>query len=1010
MSNNRLTRLLCLLLSSLLLCPTMGVALEEEHTSVTLPHDFTVIDQEAFLGVGDVQKVVLKENVKRIESRAFAQSGIREIHIPESVEYIADDAFEGSPNVIARVWRDSYAHKWAAFSDVEYVVVSNEPENGEVYRLSGVELKQEGENVFACANVTATDDCILRFSFLNETDQNAEIVCDVYVPAGLQGELLQVSIDQPLPGYFLLEAVLLDAEYKALCSPVFNITYSEAYSKAESASPSDYPADRVIDLDEAGYLVLADGVVNVPGEAVVSGDQYTISASSFGGNLPSAGDVLMLTVGGVPTPIRVGAVSSSAKDTLTIQAGGDLYLCDVFDKVEIDGYVETDGSGVNAGVQATIPLDETYTSKDRMFTVNATGGVTVFVKAKYDKKILGRDYFFFDTEASVNIDVVGTVRGECETEEDEIKLTLYDGIVILPGVNIPANLNVILPVNAGVEGEGVLTFHYEKVSGFSWDTKNGFVEKEDPHNNYADADLRVNFWADAGPKVILDIGLWGFFGAKVDGQIGVMVNGTLFGKLHAGYEEPVDAEEIHACDSCLSIDADLFAEANANIYYRITEKLSDNLADKQLFSDTGDLMEMYASLINERESLFRGQFAKGIGLCPNYKYLVSVSTEDIYGSTVTGLPVSVTGDNGSHETLVSPGQVHLYTANYTAEATFPSGNAIKRFSVIGSPESVVVKEHELIIEGTVTDNKTGEVIGGALVQLTLPDGSIRTASTDAQGRFRFDKLLRGMYGISFSKENYKSRTTSSLDYSLTTSVRYDVALDPLGLPVITASASREYKRVQALTADGTCPEGVPEVFITVKTGSGSWIEEVVISQEDCADFVYTAGWYATGMNFFGVDMGNGKYTYVLQISTSGTGGGNSVFVLRENGGRLEIIKELSSSHFSDDIDVDASFSDHTHFSGTILPTNVRISGEMPLPYSGFKRAGKKLDSVGMGTMTYELNDDGAYDLIFTMRTTCGGYNWDDIGYSVTRYVMEDGSLVLHSQGFEAAAGGTATVH
>jgi len=1000
-------RLLCWLLIILILCPAVGVAQKEEKAVLTLPQELTVIDKEVFSGIGDVEKVVLRENIRRIESRAFAESEIREIYIPDSVEYIADDAFEDCKNVIVSVQKNSYAHRWAAFSDVEYVVIDDEdePELEERYRLSGIELKREGSDLFAAAYVTTAEACILRIRFLDETDESVQMVFDANVPAGLQDEYTKVPIDQTLPDYFLLEAVLLDAKNKALCSPVCNISYSEAYFNSETARPSDYPTDRVIDLGETGYLVLAQGVVNVADEAHVSGDHYTLPASAFGGRIPSAGDVLMLNVGGSPTPVKVGAVSSGAGNTLTIEAEGDLYLCDVFDKVNINGYVETDGNGVGAGAGVRIPLDETYTSKDKMLTVHATGGVSVYVKATYDKKRLGRDYFFFDTEANVEIDVVGTIHGECETEEDEIKLTLYDGIIILPGINIPANLDVILPVNAGVEGKGVLTFHYEKVAGFTWDTKNGFKEKEDPHNNYADVDLQVDFWADAGPKVILDISLWEFFGAKVDGQIGLMANGTLFGKLHAGYEEPADAEEIHACDSCLSVDIDLFAKANATIYYRITEELSDDLFDEQIFFDSCDLMELYASLINEKESIFGGQYAAGLGTCPNYKYLVNVSTQDMYGKAVNGLTVNISGSNGSTEALVSPGAVHLYDANYTAEASFSSGLSTERFSVSGAPEDVVVKEMELTIEGTVTDDQTGQAIGGALVELTLPDGSIRTASTDAEGKYLFDKLLRGTYALSFSKEDYETKKISRLDYSAADRVQFNISLVPRGCPVITAKSRAVNNRVQALTADGTCPEGVPEVYITVKTGGSAYIQEVVINHENCADdFVYEANWYTVSMDFFGVDMGDGEYTYVMQLASSGTGGGADVIVLRENDGKLEVISGLTEN-----IKVQASFSDDTHFSGIILPANVRISGEMPLPYSGFKRAGESIWGTG-GHMTYEMNENGSYDLIFRERNIAGGYNWDDIGSSVTRYVMKDGSLLLHSQTFDVYEGGTVTVY
>ncbi len=63
---------------------------------LTLPADLTVIEDEAFQGI-DAYTVVIPDSVHTIGSRAFADCPfLRYIDIPDSVENLADDAFDGS--------------------------------------------------------------------------------------------------------------------------------------------------------------------------------------------------------------------------------------------------------------------------------------------------------------------------------------------------------------------------------------------------------------------------------------------------------------------------------------------------------------------------------------------------------------------------------------------------------------------------------------------------------------------------------------------------------------------------------------------------------------------------------------------------------------------------------------------------------------------------------------------------------------------------------------------------
>lgn len=989
---------LSLLMCAVMLCPAFACAFAEEKAAVpalTLPKSLITIDEEAFKGTTNVQKVVLQNKTKRIESRAFAESPVREIHLTESVEYIADDAFEGCENLTLYVPRNSYAHKWAAYSDVEYVVVSDEPVVVERYRLSGLEVTTaEGQTAAQVYVTTGDEACLLQIRVVQEITGTVLASYYAEVLAGLDGELTQVPVTEALPGYFILEAVLTNAEGEQLCKPLREIRYSQSYASAISAKPSDYPAGRVVDFGDIGFAVLAEGVVSVPGEATVSGNDYEVPASAFGGKLPSVGDVLMLNVDGVPTPVKVGALYPTRADVIRIGADSEIYLCDAFDKLKVDGYVETDGESIGAGVGGMIPLDESYTSKNEKLTVTATGGVSVRVNVQYDKKFFREDYFEFDAEARVLVDVVGTLKDKYETEEDEIKLTLYKGKIIIPGINLPADLDITLPLNAGIEGEGVVTVHYEKLAGFTFDTDNGFAEKTEPDHNFADAELKVNFWADAGPKVTLDLNFWKFFGAKVDAQIGVELKGALEGDAHIGYEPPVEDDAVHGCNLCLGMDVDIFAEANANVYYKITKKETKDLLDEELFHIAGDLMEYHWSFINPEESYYKGVPSEGEGLCPNYKYKVKVTTKDMFGNNMKDVPVTITTDaTGKTLDLTSPGECHLFDGNYTAEAAFESGKFDEVFAVLSEPTGVMVQEREMTIKVECLDSDTREPLQSVKVTATLPDGSIRTAFTDADGQTKFTKLRGGEYSFRFSKDCYKTREMSQSFVSGTNN-SVSVTMERVKLPVLTASAQKA-GTYTAVASDGTLPPDVPKLTMTITADKWGFFEEVVIRHADCKTALSYTPTYCTAAEVFGVDMGNGEYTYVLSLYNSGTGGGASVKVLRAVNGALKTY-DLGLGK----IGVSGKFTDDTHFTATLLPSNKAISGMMPLPYSGFKRAGGALSPMGDGYLNYVQNKAGVYDLEYSLRITQGGYNWDNIGSCMTKFVLKDGNIVRDSQWFE----------
>ena len=68
--------------------------------TVTLPADLTSVEDGAFFGDGSLETVILPESIRTIGSKAFAGSGVTTVNLPDSLEYIADDAFDDTIEMI----------------------------------------------------------------------------------------------------------------------------------------------------------------------------------------------------------------------------------------------------------------------------------------------------------------------------------------------------------------------------------------------------------------------------------------------------------------------------------------------------------------------------------------------------------------------------------------------------------------------------------------------------------------------------------------------------------------------------------------------------------------------------------------------------------------------------------------------------------------------------------------------------------------------------------------------
>lgn len=81
---------------------------------VKLPTSTFYVDDEAFVGNSTIQSVVAPDGLQVIGTRAFADcANLKCITLPDSVSYVAEDAFENTPDVVIFANVGSYAWQWA---------------------------------------------------------------------------------------------------------------------------------------------------------------------------------------------------------------------------------------------------------------------------------------------------------------------------------------------------------------------------------------------------------------------------------------------------------------------------------------------------------------------------------------------------------------------------------------------------------------------------------------------------------------------------------------------------------------------------------------------------------------------------------------------------------------------------------------------------------------------------------------------------------------------------------
>ena len=137
-----------------------------EGLTLKLPAALKTVGEEAFYGNTSLGKVVVPDGTDRIEARAFAYSSVSEVELPDTLTYIADDAFENCGDIAFSVPESCYAYEWCV--RMGYIAP-------DTYFTNSTVWMRAGESV---ANPASAKGCTGEFTYESSHPEYVSVAAD----------------------------------------------------------------------------------------------------------------------------------------------------------------------------------------------------------------------------------------------------------------------------------------------------------------------------------------------------------------------------------------------------------------------------------------------------------------------------------------------------------------------------------------------------------------------------------------------------------------------------------------------------------------------------------------------------------------------------------------------------------------------------------------------------------------------------------------------------------------
>ena len=667
---------------------------------------------------------------------------------------------------------------WAKIGDSS----SAGSENGgsSVYSITGLTVQEDSVSVTA----NAVEECRLVVVFYADDDEMNTVLATAaaVVPAGIQMEAVEAQITDSLPEYFIAVAQLFDSKNEALCNTYTCIEYTRSYEEYAAKTIHDFPGKTVLNFDESSdnnFGVLAEGIVEINSgytENVLlesSDDQYVLKNPSHNVLSLNSGDKVLITdIDSTVYLFKIASVSYN-DSTVIFTVDTDNTLVEFYDYLKVDKSIyaikeQDTPQTFERTLRLTIGENENITQSIELAIPEIKLGMTTFnfggkatlkssLIIQYDVVLFGENYFRFDLVNNLTGEIKAEVSLEAGNENDpkltepfgkEIALGRYDLPFGIPALTATAQPVMVLTIESKAYLKGTITFNHD--SGFKYNTTDGYQAVD---NKFTDADVNVGgeIKIAVGPRI--DIGL-AFLGTVFEAKAGIQLLGVFKGEAIIPFAE--GGYEIHCCNVCVDGSIDVTFGVDFKLDYGITKELSGTALKIDLVKYTWHIWDFYVSLLNEPDSIFKGEVTFGIGECPNNKYLTHFSVVDDHGNKINNITVEIKDhENNPLFADNTPCEIYLIGGNYSAFVIYNAETYTKEFEITKGNEKIIIYVGENINDPFTPSDPSDE-------ETTVWDGSIASGFAGGSGTeddpYIIEKAAQLAYLSSSVNAVYKGNT------------------------------------------------------------------------------------------------------------------------------------------------------------------------------------------------------------------------------------------------------------
>lgn len=507
-----------------------------------------------------------------------------------------------------------------------------------------------------------------------------------------------ISLDDRMPEYFMLEVLLQDGSGNNVCDPYMSSAYSEAIRTVSDKTAEDYrhEGDRLVEMaadsgvNDGSFIVLADDVLRIEegsgaadgteGTGGVQVDLIETNGGDYLCSLRNVDDKLSRQLKAMEKDAPVFVIDETY-DGDEVQTGYHMFTAESANVDEnnrsavlrgrLEEGVDENGSSDPGTLGAFMKASNVTVSKDYNFPIDGAplatwGTITIDIKGKLTVSfVVNSDW----KETSVSLSIINDIT--CNDTEVDIDLptAAYDVPVGEVPIVVTGIVNFEFVINLRFSGTatGGIRFDFNMRTGMEiggkigWSGLDIFVNNKSTMPTTAFRGLSLQGSVFAGFAGGLSLNLFKIFGISAELESGYEVSG----KLTSGHYWDGE-KKYHACKDFTCIDGDLSYKV---LGYSLS--VSAGVFSKGISGE-------FLPSVHITPFYYSGTYDDSAATtCPHWGYRLFVHVRDQNDKAVAGAEVSYDNDDKQYESLKSA----KTNSEGIATIYLPEGRHVINFSV-----------------------------------------------------------------------------------------------------------------------------------------------------------------------------------------------------------------------------------------------------------------------------------------------------------------------------------------